>query len=179
MNDIKKVISRGESETLEFKKTSSDWKAIIKTISAFGNTRGGNIFIGVSDAGKVSGVQIGRKTIEDLVHKIKENTDPKIFLGVSVEKADKKEIILIRVVENNHKPVFAFDRVYKRVGKSTVRVTSEEIRKMALEGKKIYWDELICEEAKLKNIDVEKVKWFVREAITQRGLRFPKNLPAE
>jgi len=160
MTDLKKLIPQGEAETLEFKKSAGEWKEIIKTISAFGNTRGGNIYIGISDQGKISGIQIGRKTIEDLVNKIKENTDPKIFPGVSVEEINKKQIILIRVAESKSKPVFAFDRVYKRVGKSTVRVTSEEIRKMALEGKKIYWDELICEEAKLKDIDWKFVKNF-------------------
>jgi len=32
--------------------------------------------------------------------------------------------------------VFAFDKVYKRVGKSNQRVSSGEIRKLALEGKR-------------------------------------------
>ena len=62
------------------------------------------------------------------------------------------------------------DRVYKRVGRSTVRATSEEIRKMALEGKKIYWDELICEEASLEDINRGKLRWFLRKAKTERSL---------
>ena len=40
--NLKKVISQGESETVEFKKSLSEGKEIIKTISAFANTKGGN-----------------------------------------------------------------------------------------------------------------------------------------
>ena len=158
--NIQEIIKKGESETLEFKKSIGEWKEIIKTVSAFSNTKGGYIFIGISDKGKVIGVQVGKKTIEDLTNKIKENTDPKIFPGISVENIGKKEVILIKVNQSKSKPVFAFDRVYKRIGKSTVKVTSEEIRKMAVESKEIFWDEQICEDATLHDIDWEFVKNF-------------------
>ncbi len=126
--NLKEIISQGESETIEFKESAGEWKEIIKTISAFSNTKGGIIIIGISSKYKVLGIQIGQKTIEDLVNKINLNTDPKIFPGISVEKIEKKEVILIRIKESKSKPVFAFDKSYKRVGKSTVRVTSEEMQ---------------------------------------------------
>ena len=177
--EIINLIQNGESEILEFKESTGEWKEIIKTISAFANTRGGAVLVGISSEGKISGVRIGKRTIEDLTNKIKENTDPKIFPGISVENADRESIILIEIEESVSKPLFAFDRAYKRVGKSTVRVTSEEIRKMALKGKKVYWDGLICEEATLKDIDEEKVRWFIKEARKQRGLNISEDTPVE
>jgi ATP-dependent DNA helicase RecG len=173
------LIQNGESEILEFKESKGEWKEIIKTISAFANTRGGAVLVGISNKGEISGVRIGKRTIEDLTNKIKENTDPKIFPGISVEKIDGESVILIKVEESVSKPLFAFDRTYKRVGKSTVRATSEEIRKMALKGKKVYWDGLICEEATLKDIDEDKVRWFIKEARKQRGLNISEDTLAE
>jgi ATP-dependent DNA helicase RecG len=83
-----------------------------------------------------------------------------------------RSIIVIEVKEGKSKPVFAFDKVYKRVGKSNQRVSSGEIRKLALEGEKIYWDEQICEEASLKDIDEEKVRWYMEK----RGIKKPTDM---
>lgn len=106
------------------------------------------------------GLQIGKRTIEDLTNKIKENTDPKIFPALSFENINGKNIILIEIEESKSKPVFAFGRAYKRVGKSTLRMSKSELERVIIEGKKVYWDEQICEEAKLEDIDWEFVKNF-------------------
>jgi ATP-dependent DNA helicase RecG len=167
--NIKQLIEKGESETLEFKE-SLQTKDIIETISAFSNTKGGSIIIGVDNRRNIIGINVGMKTIEALANKIKQNTDPQIYPSISVEGMDGKNIIVVEVMESKSKPVFAFNRVYKRVGKSNHRVSSDEIRKMALEGKKVYWDEQICEEASLEDIDEKKVRWFLRRAKFERRL---------
>ncbi|MBI5756856.1 MAG: ATP-binding protein [Nitrospirae bacterium] len=51
-----KTIPSGESETVEFK-TSFD-REVIETLVAFANTKGGKVFVGISDNGKAAGVQI-------------------------------------------------------------------------------------------------------------------------
>jgi len=174
---LKDLIRKDESETLEFKKSLGEWKEIIQVISAFANTKGGTIILGIDEERKVFGVQIGKRTTEDLTNKIRRNTDPKISPRILVNNLDGGDIITIKVEESKSKPVFAFDRAYKRVGRSTVRATSEEIRKMALEGKKIYWDEQICEGARLEDIDAEKVGWFLKEARHERNLNIAVDTP--
>ncbi|MGB9722181.1 MAG: RNA-binding domain-containing protein [bacterium] len=161
---------------LEFKESIGEWKEIIETISAFSNTRGGIILIGVADKGEILGIQVGEKTVEDLTNKIKETTDPKIFPEISLEKIDDKNVILIKIEENQSRPVFAFGRAYKRVGKSTLRLTGEEIRQMTLKSKKIYWDEQICEEASLRDIAREKVDWYLGRREDIRKIKKPKNM---
>ena len=44
---IGEIIKSGESETVEFKKSTGEWKEIIETISAFANKKGGVILVGV------------------------------------------------------------------------------------------------------------------------------------
>lgn len=174
-----KLIEEGESEKVEFKPSLSQRDKIMKSVSAFSNTKGGTIFIGVSDKGEVLGIEIGKKTLESLANKIKQNTDPEIYPSIFVENVEGKNIIVIEVKESKSKPVFAFDKVYKRIGKSNQRVSSDEIRKLALEGKKIYWDEEICEDANLEDIEEEKVRWFLKEARHKRGLDIDENTPVE
>ncbi len=172
-----KLVKKQESEILEFKPSLSQIKDIIETVSAFSNTNGGSIIIGVDDKRNVIGVDVGKKTIESLANEIKQNTDPQIYPSISVEYIYGKNVVIIEVKESKSKPVFAFDRVYKRVGKSNHRVSSDEIREMALEGKKIYWDEQICEDASLEDIDEEKIRRFVKEARRQRGLNISDGTP--
>ena len=170
--DLKKIISQGESETVEFKKSPSESKEIIKTISAFANTKGGTIFTGVSNSGKVLSVEIGKDTIERLVNQITQNTDPKVHPRVTVEKIDEKQIIVIKVKESSDHLVLAFGRPYRRVGKSTLRMSKDEYERSILEKHKdkLYFDSQICKEATLADIDNIKVKRFLERASFERRL---------
>ncbi len=55
---LKELIQGGESAELEFKKSLSLSEPIGKTISSFSNANGGTIIIGVTDSGKIKGVDI-------------------------------------------------------------------------------------------------------------------------
>jgi len=170
--DLKKIISQGESETVEFKKSLSELKEIIKTISAFANTKGGRIFVGVSNYGKALGVEIGKDTVERLVNQIIQNTDPKVHPRTTVEKIDEKQIIIIKVKESSDHLVLAFGRPYRRVGKSTLQVSKDEYERIILEKHKdkLYFDSQICKEATLADIDKEKINWFLKTAKAERNL---------
>ena len=173
MRELVKLLTEGESETVEFKPSLSQTGNILECVSAFSNTKGGILVIGVRDTGEVIGVDIGKRTLESLANTIKQNTDPVIYPSISVENVEGKNVIVIEVEESKSKPMFAFDKVYKRVGRSNQRVTSDEIRKLALEGKRIYWDEEVCEGANLEDIEEDKVRWFLKEARRERELNIP------
>jgi len=161
MNELRELISGGENERLEFKESLRLKEEISQAVSAFSNANGGSILVGVSDDGKVIGVDIGRNTLEELANYIKRNTDPAIFPSVKVFDVKGKKIIVIGVRESAEKPVFFRSHAYKRVGKTNQQVSSSEMRKLAKEsGERVYWDEQICKGASLENIDWEFVKNF-------------------
>jgi len=157
---IEKIIANGESETLELKPSLSQMNEIIETISALANTKGGEIIIGVSDSGKIRGVEIGKGTIENLTNTIAQNTEPKIQPHIKIEKIEGKNIIVIDVTESMDKLVLAFGRPYKKVGKSSPRMSKEEYEKRILEKhkEKIQFDKQICKEATLKDFDWNYIK---------------------
>ena len=57
--------------------------------------------------------------------------------------------------------VLAFGRPYKRVGKSTLRMSKDEYERLILEKHKedLHFDIQICKKATLENIDEKKVRW--------------------
>lgn len=90
--NLKDLISKGESETIEFKKSLSGWKEIVETICAFSNAKGGIILVGVDDRGKVHGLTIGKRTVEDLTNRILINTEPKIYPEITLVSFENKRV---------------------------------------------------------------------------------------
>ncbi len=177
--DIKYVIK--ERENIELKSSLSLIDEIIQSVSAFANAKGGKIIIGIDNAGKIIGAQTGKNTIEKLTNRIAQNTDPKIYPGITVKDMGGKKVIFIEVDKSLDKLVLAFGRPFKRVGKSTLKMGKDEYERLILEKhkEKLRFDRQVCKGASLKDIDKEKVKQFLREAKTRRGLDLDENLPAK
>ena len=64
----------------------------------------------------------------------------------------------------------------KRVGTENVIVPPEELERIILEKRNRYFDSEICEGASLEDIDEEKVKWFLKEARRERGLKISEDV---
>ena len=158
-----------ESEILELKTSLSEKEEILETVSAFSNKRGGKILIGVEPSGRVLGITIGTNTIENLAGNIKQNTDPKVFPNITVQKINSKDIIEIIVSEYPIKPVFVKDKVFIRVGKTNQKASAEKIRSFFSEQKKKYWD-AESSSAKLNDISPSKVKSFVNKYEEERDV---------
>lgn len=152
-------IGKGENQEIEFKESLKLLDEIGETLSAFSNSNSGTVLIGVSDAGKLTGVSVGRNTVENLANYIKRNTDPQIYPSLKMEELEGRKIIMVEVLESKEKPVFFKNHAYSRVGKTNLELGASEIRKLAKEtGEKVYWDEQICKRATLEDIDWAFVK---------------------
>jgi len=69
-NYIKELIARGENQHLDFKFEISDARKIARTLSAFANSDGGKLLIGVKDNGIISGIRTDEEEymIESAAH---------------------------------------------------------------------------------------------------------------
>ena len=54
---LHRLIAQGEHQQQDFKYEISDARKIARTLSAFANTDGGRLLIGVKDNGKIAGVR--------------------------------------------------------------------------------------------------------------------------
>jgi len=169
---VAEIIEAGESETVEFKKSTGEWKEIIESISAFANTRGGIILVGIDRNGNPLGVAVGKGTIEDLTNKIVTNTEPRIYPEITVKTIKGKKIIHIKVEMYPYDVVLSFGKPFKRIGKNTVKMGKDEYKRKILEihRKDLYFDRQICSEASFSDINTKKVETFIRKAREARKL---------
>ena len=54
---LQELISQGEHQQQDFKFEISDARKIARSLSAFSNTEGGRLLVGVKDNGKIAGVR--------------------------------------------------------------------------------------------------------------------------
>jgi len=172
MRTIEELIEKEESETLEFKKSLSEWREIVDTVSAFSNTKGGVIIVGLDDNKNLAGITIGKGTIENLTNKILNNTEPKIYPEIEIVSKEKKKLLLIKVEKYPFDVVLAFGRPFKRAGKNTVRMSKDEYKRRILEihKKEIYFDGEPLTDAKVEDVDDKKLRQFIKKAREERKL---------
>jgi len=175
---ITKLIKQPESETFEKKPSLSDIGRMVEVVSSFANSKGGKILVGVSDKGKVIGVDISKNTVERLTDTIIDHTDPKIYPEISTITTDDKNLVLISVKPSSQKPHTANGRPFKRVGKNTKTMSQGEYESLLLEKNKdkMQFDAFECKGAKLTDIDKNKIKEFLARAKRERRLKMNQNL---
>ena|SRR6185437_480685 len=110
---IHELIASGESELIEFKSSFNDEAQ--ETVGAFANTSGGTVLIGVANNGLVTGVDIGKKTLEDMANRIQESTDPRIQPSIAIVNHDNREVVVISVKQIMLGPVSIRGRYFRRV----------------------------------------------------------------
>ena len=72
-NELLDLIASGESETLEFKRSTGSLREGIETICAFANHRGGYVLFGIDDRGDIIGQQVTDDTIKNIANAVKQN----------------------------------------------------------------------------------------------------------
>jgi ATP-dependent DNA helicase RecG len=140
-NEVQEAYGEGEGQYVEFKE-NTDSKKIGETVSAFANTNDGIIIIGVRDRTKeITGIEIGKGTLESIANTVKTNTDPKIFPAwIESCKFERKSVIAIKIKENDEKPVFYNGKTFKRVGKTNQKMSVSEMKKLLSESRRMYFD---------------------------------------
>jgi len=156
------LIKKGESANIEFKEKFD--KETIETASAFANTKGGLIFIGITDDGKLKGFNIGRDTIKNMANKISQSTDPRVIPEIEKSEIEGKDVVIIRIKEFPIKPVSVKGRCFRRVGTSNRMMTPQEIGQMHFNSTDMSWDKLPARDAVIEDIDLQKVKRYIEKA---------------
>lgn len=134
-----------ETRTIEFKETITN--SFLKTISAFSNYDGGQIFFGIDDDGNVKGLPDVKQACLDIENKINDSISPQP--NYTLEIQNREETIKLTVESGAQKPYLYKSKAYKRNDSATIEVDTLELSRLILEGKNIRFEELPCKDQKL------------------------------
>ena len=151
------LVKKGESEEVEFKKSTAQLDRALKSVCSFLNHKGGRVYFGISK-GKIVGQDVSDQTLKSISQKIRQRIKPEISPGIKVLEIEEKRIIAVIISEGKNKPYYLDGIAYKRVGTENVVVPPVELERIILEKRKRYFDSEICEEATLEDIDWGFVK---------------------
>ncbi len=128
-----------ETEMIEFKKTTSETKEGIISISSILNKHGkGTLYFGVKDNGDVVGQDIGKDTLRFLSRDIARNINPACWYEISVKHtSDNKNFIEVQF-NGSEVPYSAFGKYYERFADEDKVISDIELEKLFKHRQKDY-----------------------------------------
>jgi len=151
-----------ESETVEFKESFN--REVIVSAGSLANTRGGTIFIGITDRGNVVGTLIGTETFKEWGNTISQSTEPRIIPEIEELSRESRTVAAIHIRENPLKPVSVRGRCYRRVGASNRVMQPHEIAEMHLQSIGSSWDLTPAPNTTFADLDTVRITDYIRKA---------------
>jgi predicted HTH transcriptional regulator len=128
---VKELIKQGENQQLDFKFEISSARKMAKTFSAFANTEGGKLLIGVKDNGKISGIRSEEEAYmaESAAHIY---CRPAVDYRLKKWIVDGKSILEVEIPPSRKRPHFARDEkeewiAYVRVGDQNIKANRIQV----------------------------------------------------
>jgi predicted HTH transcriptional regulator len=118
------LIKEGEHQQQDFKYRVSDACKLAKSVSAFANTDGGRLLIGVRDDGHLSGVR-SEEEIYMMHQAAYKYCRPEASIKFDTYHIEGRTIVIATVPPSDKRPVFAIDEDGKT--KAYIRIADENI----------------------------------------------------
>lgn len=171
---LKKIVAQGESDTVEFKKSTSLLSAAFKTICAFLNNKGGMVLIGVTEQGKIIGQDVSDNTRKDIAKEISDIEPPaQSQITVSyVSVGDKKQVIVINVNTGSHAPYVYDGRPFHRVQSTSPRMPQHRYEQLLVKRGQLNhnWDELPAVGYEIHSLDKNAIYKTVQYGIAKNRI---------
>jgi ATP-dependent DNA helicase RecG len=173
--ELAAIVRSGESDKVEFKKTTGQRSDGAKTVCAMLNGQGGFVLFGVTDAGEVSGQQVSAATMEDLVRELRRIEPQPLLDPERVPLDNGLELIVIPVPGRSGGPYTYEGRPYIRQGPTTLVMPQDEYGRRLVERAHPThrWEIQPAHGVALDDLDTAELVRTVDEAIRRLRLEDP------
>ena len=154
-----------EDQHTEFKRLWKD--EFFRELSAFANSQGGTLYIGVEDDGTIVGVKDAKSLLQDMPNKIKNNLG--FLADVNLHCDEGKEYIAIYVTPQENAISYE-GKYYVRSGSTAQELRGQQLASFLMQKAKLHWDALTRPEAKLSDLDDDAWNYFITTALENKRL---------
>lgn len=160
------LVAQGESEQLEFKKTTGELRAGMETLCAMLNGNGGQVLFGVSDGRRILGQQVSDQTLCDVAGQLAKLEPPAIVNQNRVPISETADVLIIEVIDRSGAPYTYLGRPYHRVGPTTSRMPQPEYERRLLQRAhpKQRWENQPAPRHRIADLDEEEIMRAIRDA---------------
>lgn len=165
--NLKKLIQPGESETLEFKKSTAQLKSVCETLCAFLNHQGGMVLIGVDDKGQLLGQDVTDSTRQEIAKEISK-IEPAVHINTHYLPLDNGKIIIMLVASIGQYIPYAYEgRAFQRIQSTTTRMSQHRYEELLIQRSQLNysWDKALSQTYTLSDLDEPLIKKFISAGV--------------
>ncbi len=174
LQELNELVARGESDQVEFKKTTGQRTEAMHTVCGMLNGLGGFILFGVTPDGKIVGQQVATSTLED-VHNELRKIEPPAFPAVETIPLPNGQVVIAVQVPGGGGPFTYAGRPYRRNGPTTAAMPQQAYERMLLERMHgtSRWENQPAAGVSLDDLDHAEIIRTVEESIRRQRLEDP------
>ena len=173
LDAVKRLVATGESESVEFKKSTAELARAGETLCAFLNGNGGQVLIGVAPAGTVVGQEVSDSTLRDVAAML-DRFEPAVRIELERVAVDDRHDVLVLTAPSavDDRPFVWSGRPYRRVGTTTSRMPQAQYERLLLDRGHVRhrWENQTAVGVTLEDLDREEILRTRELAIQQNRI---------
>jgi ATP-dependent DNA helicase RecG len=174
LKQLEQAVQAGESETVEFKKSTAQLPRAGETLCAFLNGNGGIVLIGVGPNGELLGQDVADSTQQEIARMLDRFEPPApVETRILPIPGSAKSLIVFQAPRTADARPFTYDdRPYQRVGTTTSRMPQERYESLLLERAhaRRRWENQPAVDVRLEDLDHEEILQTREAAVRHRRI---------
>ena len=181
LTELRKLVEPGETDRLEFKKSTNQIRSAMQTICGYLNGSGGWVVFGITPDNRIVGQQVSDSTLLDIATELRkfEPPAPIEIQRVRIDKQGHEAIVLKADSSNEIRPYVYDGRPYQKIGTSVSVMPQARYEQLLLDRAhaKKRWENAMAEGYTMDDLDNEEIMRTIRIGIENR--RIPESTKHE
>jgi ATP-dependent DNA helicase RecG len=174
LNALIELVARGESERLEFKRSTGQRTEAAKAVCAMLNGLGGFVVLGVSNEGNIIGQEVSAHTLEDMANELR-RVEPPAFPDIETVALENGRTAIVIRVSGGGGPYTYDGRPYLRHGPTTQIMPRQRCERLLLERMHAShrWENQPAHRLGIADLDHAEITRTIEEAIRRQRMDDP------